>query len=112
VQEDNCPYEAKRKVDALITSLESVIGRDPEQEVQGFPLPVLDAVIEGVRQALSDDPVVETARGIISPEQIVWGEPVRAVDALLVARQLDAAIGRILWGSRDARQGPSAARSG
>jgi hypothetical protein len=67
--------------------------RDPEQEVQGIALPVLDAVIEAARAARPDDPVVQSARGIITPEQIESGEPVRAADALLVAKQLDAAIG-------------------
>jgi hypothetical protein len=61
--------------------------------VQGIALPVLDAVIESVRDALPDDPVVEAVRGVISPEQIMLGEPIRAADALLVARQLDAAVG-------------------
>jgi hypothetical protein len=67
--------------------------RDPEQEVQGIALPVLDAVIESVRTALPDDPVVQAVRGIVTPEQIALGEPVRAADALLVAKQLDAAVG-------------------
>jgi hypothetical protein len=50
-------------------------------------------VIEAARSARPDDPVVQAARGIITPEQIASGEPVRAADALLVAKQLDAAIG-------------------
>jgi hypothetical protein len=54
---------------------------------------VLDAVIETVRAVLPNNPVVEAVRGILSPEQIVSGEPIRAADALLVAKQLDAAIG-------------------
>lgn len=87
------PYDAKRKIKALVASLETLTKRDPEQEVQGFALPVLDAVIESVRAARPNDPVVEAVRGIISPEQIALGEPVRAADALLVAQQLDAAIG-------------------
>lgn len=78
---------------ALIETLEPLTKRDPEQEVQGIALPVLDAVIEAARSARPDDPVVQAARGIITPEQIASGEPVRAADALLVAKQLDAAIG-------------------
>ncbi|WKX71291.1 hypothetical protein [Streptomyces sp. XD-27] len=87
------PYGAKQKTEALIKALEELTGRDPEQEVQGIALPVLDAVIEAVRAALPDDPVIAAVRGVISAEQIASGEPVRAADALLVARQLDAAIG-------------------
>jgi hypothetical protein len=87
------PYEAKRKVVALIETLETLTKRDPEQEVQGLALPVLDAVIEAARTVLPNDSVVEAVRDIISPEQIASGEPVRAADALIVAKQLDAAIG-------------------
>jgi hypothetical protein len=90
---ENYPYEAKHKIVALIETLEPLTKRDPEQEVQGIALPVLDAVIEAACAARSDDPVVQSARGIITPEQIESGEPVRAADALLVAKQLDAAIG-------------------
>jgi hypothetical protein len=56
-------------------------------------LPVLDATIETVRAALPGNPIVEAVRGIVSPEQIASGEAIRAADALLVARQLSAAIG-------------------
>jgi hypothetical protein len=87
------PYKAKRQITSLVETLETLTKRDPEQEVQGIALPVLDAVIESVRNVLPDDPVVEAVRGILSPEQIVSGEAIRAADALLVAKQLDAAIG-------------------
>ena len=87
------PYAAKAKITTLVESLELLVKRDPEQEVQGMALPVLDAVIEAVRLVLSDNPVVEAIRGVISPEQIASEEPVRAADALVVAKQLDAAIG-------------------
>ena len=87
------PYEAKRQIAALTETLTIMMKRDPEQEVQGIALPVLDAVIEAVRQVRPNDPVVQAVRGVISVEQIESGEPVRAADALLVAKQLDAVIG-------------------
>lgn len=87
------PYKAKERVQALIKSLETMIQRDPEQEVQGIALRVLDAALEDIKAALADDPVVAAVAGIISPETIEAGDPIRAVDALLVAQQLDAAIG-------------------
>lgn len=87
------PREAKRQITALVEALTVMTTRDPEQEVQGIALPVLDAVIKVVRQVRPDDPVVQAVRGVISVEQIESGEPVRAADALLVAKQLDAAIG-------------------
>lgn len=90
---DDYPYDAKRKITALIGSLRTLVARDPEQEVTGFALPVFDAVVETVRAVKPNDAVVEAVRGAISPEQIALGEPIRAADALLVAEQLDAALG-------------------
>jgi hypothetical protein len=90
---DAYPYKAKQRVEALAKSLKVMADRDPEQEVQGMALPVLDAAIDDIKAALGDDPVVLAVAGIISPETIEAGEPVRAVDALLVVEQLDAAIG-------------------
>jgi hypothetical protein len=90
---EDYPYEAKRQIVSLVQTLETLTKRDPEQEVQGIALPVLDAVIESVRKAMPDNLIVEAVRGVLSPEQIASGEPIRAADALLVAMQLSAAIG-------------------
>jgi hypothetical protein len=35
------PHVEKRRIEALIRSLEAVIRRDPEQEVQSLAIPVL-----------------------------------------------------------------------
>jgi hypothetical protein len=91
--DEGYPYPAKRQIVSLVETLETLTKRDPEQEVQSIALPVLDAVIESVREVLPDNPVVAAVRGILSPEQIALGEPIRAADALLVAKQLDAALG-------------------
>ncbi len=90
---DDYPYTAKSRVLALIESLETATQRDPEQEVQGMALPVLDAAIADIKAAMPDDPVVAAVEGVISPASVERGEPIRAVDALLVVKQLDAAIG-------------------
>jgi hypothetical protein len=50
-------------------------------------------VVEHTRSFLPDDPVVNAFRDVVSSDQIASGEPVRAADALVVAKQLDAAIG-------------------
>jgi hypothetical protein len=87
------PRAEKAKIIALVETLKMLVERDPEQEVQGIALPVLDAVLEATRRVCPDDAVVQAARSVISPEQIESGEPVRAADALLVAKQIDVAIG-------------------
>lgn len=83
----------QRQVRTLAETLEVVMERDPEQEVQGMALPVLDAVIAAVRDLYPQDPMMAVVRDAISPESIAAGEPIRAVDALLVARQLEAVVG-------------------
>ena len=87
------PYKAKGRITSLIETLEQVVQRDPEQEVQGMAIPVLDACLEDVKAVLPGDPVVAAVAAVISPDAIAAGDPIRAVDVLLVAKQLDAAIG-------------------
>ena len=88
------PYKAKERVEALIRTLRATVDQDGEQEVRGIAVPVLNAVVEEIKVALRDDPVVRTVSDVISPEAAAAGEPIRAVDALLIAEQLDAAIRR------------------
>lgn len=88
------PYKAKERITSLIDALTTLTNRDPEQEVTGMALPVLDAVVEAVKDDIGrDNPVVRAVAGVISPEMIESGEPLRAADALMVAKMLDAEIG-------------------
>ena len=84
------PYVAHRKVE----SMKTLIARDPEQEVRGVALPVVDSAIGAVKAAQPDDPVVQATSDLFSAKQIALGEGVRAADLLVVAQQLDAALGR------------------
>ncbi|HEY6665915.1 MAG TPA: hypothetical protein VI036_12395 [Propionibacteriaceae bacterium] len=87
------PYEAKRSIQAAISSLKTLVQRDPEQEIQGIALAVADAAIEAVKAAKPDHPIVQSTAYIYSADQIGSGDPVRAADLLFVAEQLDAALG-------------------
>ena len=87
------PYDARRRVDALISSTRTLIRRDPEQEVQGEGLDVAAATISAVKAAVPDDPVVAATPDLFSPERIGSGEAIRAADLLVIAEQLGAAIG-------------------
>jgi hypothetical protein len=87
------PYEAKRRVEALIKSLETLVKRDPMMHVQGMAVPVLGASLESIKQAKPDDPVVQSLVELMSADFIGSGGPIRAVDMLVIAEQLDAAIG-------------------
>ena len=87
------PHEARRRVDALISSTRALIQRDPEQEVRGVALGVVDAAIADVKAAKPDDPVIAATAELFSADLIGSGEGVRAADLLVVAEQLAAALG-------------------
>ncbi len=90
---DDYPYDAKRRVEALITSLRTLTQRDSEQEVQGLAIPVMAAALEAIKRSKPDDPVVVALVDIFSADFISAGESIRAADMLIIAEQLDAAIG-------------------
>ena len=90
---DEYPYDAKARCNALIESMQALIARDPEQEVRGIALAVVDAAIRAVKEAKPNDPVVAATAELFSADLVATGEGVRAADLLVVAKQLDAAIG-------------------
>jgi hypothetical protein len=85
--------DAQKRAKQLYKDLSRIADRDPEQEVQGIALPVLDACIGALREVAADDPVVSRMQDVFSAESVARGEPVRAVDALLVLGQIIAVIG-------------------
>ena len=87
------PYDAKRRVEALIQTLKTLISRDPNSTLQGIAIPVLAATLESVKEATPNDPVVRAVVDLLSADVIGKAEPIRAADMLVVAEQLDAAIG-------------------
>jgi hypothetical protein len=90
---DTYHSEAKRHLEALISSMRTLTVGDPEQEVDGDALFVVDAVVSVVRAARPDDPVVKATADLLSPERIARDEPMRAAMVLVVAEQLNAALG-------------------
>lgn len=91
---DDYPYEAKQRVTALIEAMATVLKQDPDLKVEGVAVPVLHAVIEAIKDGIGqDNPVVQSAAAVISPETVASGEAIRAADALIVARILDGEIG-------------------
>jgi hypothetical protein len=94
VSNDDYPYEAKKRITALIEALTTVLREDPDQKVQGVALPVLLAAIDAIKDGIGrDNPVVQSAAGVISADVVASGEAIRAADALIVARILDGEIG-------------------
>src|SRR5665213_2223778 len=76
--------QARTMLKNLRVTLEKVTTRDPEQEVRGMAIPVLDAAIGEVRALVPDSPIIAQVSDIISPENVAGGEPIRAVDVLVV----------------------------
>jgi hypothetical protein len=81
-------WQARTLLTTLRQDLQKIVDRDPEQEVRGIAIPVLDAALSAVRDLASSNPVVASVRDVISAEAIEEGEPVRAVDVLMVVTTL------------------------
>ena len=81
----------------LYLDLHAVIERDPEQEVLGVALPVLDGIISAARQhvtvAASGIGITAAMVDLISLRTVEDGTPVRALDTWLVVGQLLASLG-------------------
>jgi hypothetical protein len=86
--------EARRQLGALLGNLERIVQRDPEQEVQGMAIPVLDAVISTAKEMLKGNPVVDAVADVISVEAFDGADAIRAVDALHVVAALYEAFPR------------------
>jgi hypothetical protein len=83
--------QARRRLITLRSRLDEITKRDPEQEVRGMAIPVVDAVINGSRSAIPDDDEVgRVVRDLIDPDAVAAGEidAVRAVDLIHVVDQL------------------------
>ena len=70
---------------------------DPEQEVTGIAVPILDAVISEAREHfLLDDPVLGALPDLISPFTIGEGQRIRAADAQVALYQVKLALDRAI----------------
>jgi hypothetical protein len=76
--------QARSMLKDLQESLRAIVKKDPEQEVQAFAIPILDAALVSVKKLIPDDAIAEKAQGLITPEMIDMGEPLRAVEVSLV----------------------------
>lgn len=78
----------------LYNDLLTVIERDPEQEILGIALPLVDCVIAAARHVLASSQhlLSRALVELISPATVQAGTPIRALDAWLVIGQLRAAL--------------------
>jgi hypothetical protein len=84
--------ECRRRLWQLRSTLKEYAERDPDQEVEGMALPVVDAVLAECRRFVENDPIVRTIEDVISPENVYRGEGIRAADMRIVVEQLLQAI--------------------
>ena len=95
--------DAYQQVFALVEQLQLTVKKDQEQEVRGPAIAVVDRVLEQARGVLPpDDPIVSSIRDVVSPEAIEEGEPIRAIDLLLVVDQLKTRLRSLM----DEQMGP------
>ena len=85
-------WQARSLLTTLRQDLQKITDRDPEQEVRGIAIPVLDAALSSIRELASDNTIMASIRDVISTEAIEEGEPVRAVDVLMVVTTLLAVV--------------------
>lgn len=90
--DSNYPYALKRRAENLVSALELAVEQDGEQELHTIAAATFDAVLREAKTALPDDPVVPHIPDVAA-SMAESGGGLRAVDALLVARQVDAALG-------------------
>lgn len=84
--------QAYERVRQLRTDLERIVDGDAEQDVLGMAATVVDAAFEAARRFLDpDDPLAQRSTDVVI-ETIESGEPLRAVDAFVVAGQLQRAL--------------------
>jgi len=86
------PYALKRRAQSLVLALERAVDQDGEQELHSIAAATFDAVLSDAKVVLPNDPVIPHIPDV-AVSMAESGGGLRAVDALLVARQIDAAIG-------------------
>jgi hypothetical protein len=79
--------EARGQLSSLQGQLARASAGDPEQEVRGMAVPVLAAIISEVKRVLVTSAVAASIEDVVT-EQLISGEAVRAVDALVVVSAL------------------------
>jgi hypothetical protein len=83
--------EARGRIEQLYVDLGRLVDRDPDQEIWEDVIPVLDAVVELVRVALPDDPVLREVRSFYTARATSDSE-LRAAEALLIVGAVRAAV--------------------
>lgn len=84
--------QAHRRAMVLYNDLRKQAERDPEQEIDGMAVGVLDSLFAACRELVPDDPVVGHLAGVVTADFIGSGEPVRVVSAALAVRQIAEAL--------------------
>jgi hypothetical protein len=86
------PRSAYDQMSRLHKDLETLVSKDPEQEVLGLAVGVIDVVLAMAAQATGNPSILETVQGVVTPEAIAEGEPLRAADLLVIVGQVLAAL--------------------
>jgi hypothetical protein len=83
------PYKAKDLLQALISSLKTLLARDPDQEVDSVAIPDIEATFAEVKAARPD---IDTPE-LVTADYIASGDSFRAAALLIIAERIDAELG-------------------
>jgi hypothetical protein len=83
MSKDDTHYRVWVGLSGLRQQLSGLVDKDPEQDVRGIAIPVIDALVGEARSFLDDDPVVARVQDVLSAG--AFDGYVRAADLLLVS---------------------------
>jgi hypothetical protein len=83
------PYRAKDRLQALISSLKTLLARDPDQEVDNIAIPDIEATFALVKAARPD---IDTPQ-LFTADYIGSGDTFRAAALLIIAERIGAELG-------------------
>lgn len=101
---DDLFKDARIRIGQLYVDLQRLVDGDPDQELWEEVIPVLDAVVELVRTALPEDPVLREVQSFYTARATSEQE-LRAAEALIIVGSVRAAVPppppvRPAWGPR------------
>jgi hypothetical protein len=76
--------QARRLLVTLRSNVATMVAKDAEQEVRGIAVQAVEAALSTVRGLIAQSPVMARVDEVISTYASEAGEPIRAVDVLLV----------------------------
>jgi hypothetical protein len=85
------PYTEKRRLQALISSLKTLLARDPDQEVDSIAISDVEGTFAAVKAARPEIDIPQ----LFTADYIGSGDSFRAAALLIIAERIDAELGAV-----------------